>query len=132
MPHFENASDAISDLRAKNQIQYAVEDKFSVNVPSALISKEAENMLLHHPTVNRVDAEDVKRIQDGWQQFYQDHPGAAGILSISRVGFNSDKSLAVVYIAAKTSMMMANGKCYLLAKKNGSWEIEKEEMIWFS
>jgi hypothetical protein len=29
-------------------------------------------------------------------------------------------------------MMIANGKCYVLAKKNGSWELEDEVLIWFS
>jgi len=74
----------------------------------------------------------VKRIEDGWHQFYKDHPGAPGILTVSRVGFNSDKSLAVVCVVASRSLMTANGKCFLLAKKNGTWEIEREKLIWFS
>jgi hypothetical protein len=128
----ENASDAVSDLKTKNQRPYIMENKFSVSLPCILISKGTENGLFHFPGDNRIDAEAVKNIDQGWRQFYQDFPDAGGILSISRVGFNSDKSLAIVYISAKKSMMIANGKCYVLAKKNGSWELEDEVLIWFS
>jgi hypothetical protein len=132
LARLENASDAMSDLKGKNQTPYPVENKFSVPVPCILISKETENGLFHFPVDNRIDAEAAKNIEKGWHQFYQDYPGAGGILTISRVGFSSDKSLAVVYISTKRSMMMANGKCYVFAKKNGSWEVEEEVLIWFS
>jgi hypothetical protein len=132
LPYFEITSQALSDFKDKNLAQYAVENKFSVNVPCTLISKGTENGLFHFPSDNRIDSEAVKKIQDGWQQFRQDHPDARGIITISRVGFNSDKSLAVVYVATRAGMMMANGRCFLLVKKNGSWEIVKEEIIWFS
>jgi len=132
MPNFKRATAAVADLEAKSQAEYPVENKFRLTVPCTLLSKEAEDDLFHYPTDNRVDAEAIKKIQDGWHQFHQDHPGAQGLITISRVGFNSDKSLAVVYVGIHASMMMANGKCFLVVKKNGSWTIESEEMIWFS
>jgi hypothetical protein len=132
MPNFKRAPDAVADLEAKSRAEYPVEDEFSVNVPCTLLSKEAENELFHYPTDDRLDAEAFKKIQDGWRRFHRDHPDTWGLITISRVGFNPDKSLAVVYVGIHASMMIANGKGFLLVRKNGSWAIESEELIWFS
>jgi hypothetical protein len=133
LPDFEGAaSEAVSNLKAKNQAQYIVENKFSVNVACTLFPRETENGLFQYPADNRLDRPALKRIQDGWSRFHQDHPGAQGLISISRVGFNSDKTVAVVYIGIQASVMRANGTCFLLAKKNGSWVIEHQDVIWFS
>jgi len=133
LPNFEGAaSDAASNLKAKNQVQYNIANKLSTNLPHTFLSQEAENKLFHYPSDNRIDAEAFKKIQDGWSQFRQDHPGARGLITLSRVGFNSDKSVAVVYIGIQASMMKSNGTCFLLTKKNGSWEIEREDVIWYA
>lgn len=131
---FENATDTVSDLLDKNQVQYAVENKFAVNVPCTIWSKETANALFHLPANHGLDPEAVKNMNDGWHQFHKEHPdtGGGGIIGMSRVGFNADKTQAVVYIATSASPMIANGKCFLLTKKNGSWEIEREDLIWFS
>ena len=71
-------------------------------------------------------------MRSSWKQFYEEYPGAQGILTISRVGFNPDKNEAVVYIQNVASLIVASGKLFFLTKKNGSWEFQTEKMIWFS
>ena len=83
------------------------------------------------PSMNQ-DKAFIEKVQSSWKQFYEEYPSAQGILTISRVGFNSDKSEAVVYIQNVASLMLASGKLFFLTKKNGSWEVQTEKMIWFS
>jgi hypothetical protein len=123
---------AVADLDAKSQVGYPVENDFSLKVPCILFSKEAENDFFHYPADNRIDAEAVKKIQVGWQRFHRDHPDTGGLITVSRVGFDSDRTLAVVYVDVARAVMSADGKCFLLVKKNGSWVIVSEEVIWFA
>lgn len=128
----ERDTQAFSDLKAKNKAHYALEDKFSVKLPCILINSEEESKVFQSTTISPADKDYVEKVQSSWHQFYEEYPGAQGILTISRVGFNSDKTLAVVYIANNASLMIASGKLFFLARKNGSWEVQTEKMIWFS
>lgn len=129
---FEHLSEAVPDIRAKNEAKYGLENRFSVELPCILISAETENRLFPFASITVLDSDAVDKIQKSWHQFYQQYPGAQGVLTISRVGFNSDKSEAAVYMTNKASLMMGAGKLFLLVKKNGLWEIQREELIWFS
>lgn len=123
------SEDAFSDLQAKNTEPYALENKFTVTLPCILISKETEATLF--PLTPNAPL-DVHKIIDGWRQFYREYPGAQGILTVSRVGFNSDKSQAVVYVTNHVSIAVFADRYFLLVKKNGSWEIQSEKLLRFS
>jgi hypothetical protein len=93
---------------------------------------EAESKLFYSTPSEPKDEAWVEKVRSSWKQFYEEYPGAQGILTISRVGFNPDKNKAVVYIQNVASLMVASGKLFFLTKKNGSWEVQTEKMIWFS
>src|SRR5581483_829118 len=50
------------------------------------------------------------------------HPGAFGYLWVSAVGFNSDRTLALVSVSHVCGNMCAGGHYYLLRKQNGKWQ----------
>ena len=130
---FESLSEAaVSDLRVKNEGKYTLENKFSVKPLCILISPETESRLFPFASITVLDSEAIEKIRSSWDKFYQECPGAQGVLTISPVCFNSDKSQAVVYMTNKVSLMIGSGKLFLLAKKRGIWEIQKEELIWLS
>jgi len=128
----EHDTEAFSDLQAKNKAQSVLENKFSVKLPCILMTGEAESKLFPSTPSEPKDKAFIEKVQSSWKQFYEEYPSAQGILTISRVGFNSDKSEAVVYIQNVASLMLASGKLFFLTKKNGSWEVQTEKMIWFS
>ena len=35
---------------------------------------------------------------EGWKRFYAKYPGSPGIITVSRVGLNRDKTLAFFYV----------------------------------
>jgi hypothetical protein len=128
----ERDTEAFSDLKAKNKAQSVLENKFSVKLPCILMTGEAESKLFYSTPSEPKDEAWVEKVRSSWKQFYEEYPGAQGILTISRVGFNPDKNKAVVYIQNVASLMVASGKLFFLTKKNGSWEVQTEKMIWFS
>lgn len=128
----EDLSEMLSDLQAKNETKYALENKFSVKLPCILISAETEKGLFPFASITVLDSDAIDKIQKSWHEFYQEYPGAQGVLTISRVGFNSDKSQGIVYVTNHASPLIGAGELFLLGKKNGAWEILKVEPVWFS
>ena len=129
---YENSSQALSDLKSKNDEGYVLENKFNLKVPYTLISSETEKSIFPPRPKGAVGPEYANNMHLAWEQFYKLHPGASGIITLSRIGFNSDKTLAIAYVVIRASLMLVRARSYLLVKKNASWEIEKSTLIWFS
>jgi hypothetical protein len=55
-------------------------------------------------------------------------------LELSAVGFNADKSLAVVYMShvCTTQCCCAEGTSYVLQKQNGKWQVSSKTGCWIS
>ena len=70
--------------------------------------------------------------QDGWQAFYGQYPGAAGITTLSRVGFNNTLSQALVYVGTMSHYLAGAGYFVLLKKVNGTWVVDQKVMTWIS
>jgi hypothetical protein len=77
---------------------------------------------------------DRKRLKkhDGWKEFYEKHPKAAGFWTFSRPGYNSDRDEALLYVAHNCGWLCGTGHLYLLAKKNGQWKVINRLFLWIS
>ena len=69
---------------------------------------------------------------DGWDDFYKKYPGSSGYITFSRVGFNSDKTKAVIYKETGCGMLCAYGGYVLLSKDNGAWKEIASYGCWMS
>lgn len=58
----------------------------------------------------------------GWKNFYQKYPDSGGYNELSAVGFNSDKTVAVVYVAHSCGGLCGAGQFYVVEKKDGRWQ----------
>ncbi len=58
----------------------------------------------------------------GWQAFYNRYPNSGGWIELSAVGFNADKTVAVVYTAHHCGMLCGSGEFKVLEKKEGKWQ----------
>jgi hypothetical protein len=68
----------------------------------------------------------------GWNRFYSRFPVATGTINLSRVGFDNDKTGAIIYIGIQSDFLIGRGDFLLLAKDNGKWRIVDKVMIWIS
>ena len=70
--------------------------------------------------------------QDGWAKFNKIYPKANGIINFSRVGFNRDKTQALVYRGFGCGWLCGQGDFIVLRKVDGKWIIEQEIGLWVS
>jgi hypothetical protein len=62
--------------------------------------------------------------QAGWENFYKQYPNSGGYwIELSAVGFNADKTVAVVYMEHRRSGfgLGSGGKFHVLQKQDGKW-----------
>jgi hypothetical protein len=123
---------AYSDFRAKNEQSYILAARLTGIPAWTLLSKEEEDKLFPFANIASITAETEKQIEDSWKEFYRTYPAAHGIFTFSRVGFNPDRSQAVVYMKYDGDVMNHHGEYFLLVHKGGSWELQTKKTIWIT
>lgn len=71
-------------------------------------------------------------VKDGSKSFEQLFPGAVGIISFSRVGFDSTLHEAIVSTSFVCGMLCGSGHRYLLRNVGGHWQVINRLMLWVS
>ena len=106
-PAFERLiGPAISDYIRMNKTKWLLEDRFEFTVPYELVPPKRVLSLIN---------------KDGWDVFHKKYPGAGGFIDLSAVGFNADKSIAVVSKGNWCGELCGEGSYYVLQKKDGKW-----------
>lgn len=113
-------TDAIKDFLTKNRKSSALADQFRLKATIVLISNSDVKRLFHDS------------IEGGWDLFHAKYPNANSINTLSRVGFNKDKTVALLYYTYSCGGLCGQGQYVLLRKHEGQWKIEKESMTWIS
>jgi len=68
----------------------------------------------------------------GWEVFRERYPGSHGIITFSRVGFDTDNSQALVCLGAQYGWLVGHGRYLLLQRCNDAWKIDAELRAWMS
>ena len=80
-----------------------------------------------------LDQDFSKGISQGWAAFHERHPQAHGYIDLSAVGFNADKTFAVVYSGGHCGGLCGAGGFATLSKKNGKWQKNSDRLCsWIS
>jgi hypothetical protein len=66
----------------------------------------------------------------GWKTFYERHPDSEGLIELSAVGFNADKTIAVVFIGYHCGEECRGGEFRALEKKGGKWQLLTGRGLW--
>ena len=100
----------IDEFEAKRALgPKTIKDLFSFDVPVVLISKS-----------------EFDQIPGKWENFYKKFPDSQGYMMLSRVGFNSDRTKALVYVTNICGRLCGIGCYFLLHKEYGDWIIREE------
>jgi len=59
--------------------------------------------------------------QGWWENFYKQYPNSGGWIELSAIGFNADKTVAVVYMGHHCGGLCGGGGFHVLQKKDGKW-----------
>ncbi len=66
----------------------------------------------------------------GWSDFHKKYGKQAEILLLSRVGFNSERTLALLHVSSGMGRMAGGGTLYLFERKGGKWVIKTHIQTW--
>ena len=115
---------AIEDYVKVNQTKWRLQEKFKIEIPYKLVDSETIISIIN-PLTEKED----------WKDFYQQYPNSGGFIDLSAVGFNADKSVAVVSKGRWCGKLCGEGEYYILQKKDGKWfplEWKGESCSWVS
>ena len=70
--------------------------------------------------------------RNGLKDFHQTFPKAAGIISLSHVGFDSGLRQAMVSSSFVCGGLCGTGRLYILRKTGGTWEVTSNSITWVS
>jgi len=105
----EKFKDAISDFDRADGKPLILQRQFALQKPYQLVSSAAIKL-------------SFKEQGADWDGFYKSHPGSGGFLVLSAVGFNKDKTLAIVYVGSACGNLGGRWGFHLLEKVGGMWQ----------
>jgi hypothetical protein len=104
----------IAEYVAVNKKTWLLQRKFEIGIPYEFISKAEISAIFE------------KKGMEGWTDLRAKHPDSGGIISMSAVGFNADKTIAIVYMGHSCGGLCGGGIYHVLKKVDGKWG----EIIW--
>ena len=60
--------------------------------------------------------------QGRYDEYYRQYPESGGLIEFSAVGFNMDKTVAVVYMGHSCGPLCGGGSFHVLEKIEGNWK----------
>ena len=97
---------AISDYEKVNQKTWAIKQKFDLKIPYKIVNSDELKAAM---------------ADGGWDGFYKHYPKSGGWIELSAVGFDVDRSIAVVYMGHSCGDLCGGGTFHVLQKKDGKW-----------
>lgn len=108
------------DFLSKNRTSWTLKNEFKLNAEIILITTdERKNFFKGY-------------IDDGWKLFHTKYPRAGSIDTLSRVGFNQEKTQALIYYGYTCGGLCGQGQYIQFTRKEDRWTIQKEWMTWIS
>jgi len=99
--------DAIADYKRLNKKQWLLQRQFQIEKPYEIVSSDAIGVLFK---------------DSGWDSFYKRYPDSGGYVIMSAVGFNKEKTRAVVYTGSACGGLCGLWRFHLLEKIDGNWK----------
>ncbi len=101
---------AIENYVKVNKTKWLLQEKFKLEIPYKLVNSKTIISIIN-PFTEKED----------WKEFYKKYPDSGGFIDLSAVGFNADKSVAVVSQGRWCGSLCGEGEYYVLQKKDGKW-----------
>jgi hypothetical protein len=98
--------DAIVEYERVNSKQRLLQPLFHSDKPYVLVSSDAIKAAFK---------------EHYWDSFKSRYPGSGGYITLSQVGFNSDKTLAIVYTGSSCGGLCGKWGLHVLEKVDGKW-----------
>jgi len=98
---------AIAEYHRSNKESWLLKRQFQIEKPYEVVSSDAIQDLFK---------------DNGWKSFYKSYPQSGGYVIMSAVGFNREKTRAIVYTGSSCGALCGSWRFHLLEKINGNWK----------
>ncbi len=112
--------EAVRDYQEKNRQPHAVEPNHPQGKPYVVVPKAAIDQALSTPDETF-----------GWKSFNRRYPNAGGFIQVSAVGFNRDRSKAVVYVGHHCGGLCGGGRMFFLERHDDAWRVTPVIRCWW-
>lgn len=100
---------AISDYRRSQRKRWLLKRLFQIEKPYEIVNEQTLGLLRGHGP-------------EPWHAYYEHYPRSGGWIFMSAVGFNRNKTLAIVYIGSICGGLCGQAQFHLLEKVKGQWK----------
>ena len=100
--------DAITDFDRVNSKRWVLQRHFEVEKPYELVTQDTIRLFF--------------KGNGDWNGFYDRYPGSGGYVILSAVGFDEDKTQAIVYTGSSCGGLCGRWSFHLLEKVDGKWK----------
>ncbi|HEY7285781.1 MAG TPA: hypothetical protein VH497_10080 [Vicinamibacterales bacterium] len=100
---------ALDDFKAQNAEPLALLNQLTLDRPYELVPGDHLRSFFKTAGV------------DGWENFMAAYPDASGYIQLSAVGFDRDKTKAIVYVAHHCGGLCGKGTYHFLERQQGQW-----------
>jgi hypothetical protein len=87
---------------------------------------------LPHTLISTAEMKEIFDADGRWEEFYRRYPSCRGIVWLSRVGFNKNKSESLLYFGHQYDEAAGDGRLILLRKADGKWKGVEQVTVWIS
>ena len=105
--------ETVENYEVKKSLNSLLGPHLKIRVPYTLISKEEVDKIFQGSS-------------NGWQMFYSKFPGAKGLIHLSRVGFNSERTQALVNVGIGCDWICGDEHLLLLIKHDSEWKVKSQ------
>lgn len=115
----KEAKNALDDLYAKSLKEYKLERKLSTTIKYIFVNDE---------DIQRAFGKTKDEYQK-WQNFYKNYPGSKEVLTLTKVGFDSSRNKAIVFVGTSCGNVCGSLDYYFLEKLKNKWVVVKWKTI---
>ena len=109
--------DTVKDFELKNKKGHRLENLFKLKVATTLVNSQEMDEMFDRDFIA------------AWQTVEEKYPNSVGIISLSRIGFDREKTQAIVYIGRGCGPICGESRFFLLVKEAGHWSVRSSVII---
>lgn len=111
------ASETVSNAASVNTRSYQIYAQLTLSVSYTLVTSREIDEVFPRAYPDRYIT--------GWKRFFAKYSDADRLISLSRVGFNSSMSQALVFLSQSSGFNAAKSLIFFLTKEGGAWSIQE-------
>jgi hypothetical protein len=110
----------VPEKESEELIGQAISDYVKLNEKTWLLQQQKFKLETLPKLISPLELKTIFE-RSKWPGFYRQYEDSDGLIELSAVGFNTDKTVAVVYMGHSCGLTCGGGRFHVMQKKEGKW-----------